>query len=63
MDAVFIAIVLLINGVIGAAQEYSANKAAQALKSLEQPHALVIRDGVEQEIDSRKLVPDDLVLL
>lgn len=62
-DAVFIGVVLLVNGVIGAAQEYSAGRAAAALKQLEQPHATVIRDGVQQEIDARDLVPGDLVLL
>lgn len=62
-DAIFIGVVLLINGVIGAAQEYSAGRAATALKKLEQPHATVIRDGAQQEIDARHLVPGDLVLL
>lgn len=62
-DALFIGVVLLGNGIIGAAQEYSAGRAAAALKALEQPHAVVIRDGVTQEIDAKFLVPDDLVLL
>lgn len=63
MDALFIATVLLINGAMGTAQEYSAGRAAAALKSLEQPHAMVIRDGERREIASQSLVPGDLVLL
>jgi Ca2+-transporting ATPase len=62
-DAGFIAVVLLINGVIGAVQEYSAAKAAAALKSLEQPYATVLRDGLRRQIEARLLVPGDLVLL
>lgn len=62
-DALFIAVVLLVNGIIGAVQEYSAGRAAAALKALEQPHAVVIRDGATQEIDAKLLVLGDLVLL
>lgn len=62
-DAIFIAIVLVINGVIGAVQEYSAGQAAAALREHDQPHAFVIRDGVQQEVDARDLVPGDFVLL
>src|SRR5688572_6724405 len=36
-DALFIGIVLLLDGIIGAAQEYSADRAAAALRKLEQP--------------------------
>ena len=62
-DALFIGVVLLINGIIGTVQEYSAGRAAAALRKLEQPHASVIRDGEKREIDARQLVPGDLVLL
>jgi magnesium-transporting ATPase (P-type) len=62
-DAVFIGIVLLVNGVIGSVQEYSAGRAAMALRNLEQPRAAVVRDGEIREIESRFLVPDDIVLL
>ncbi|WP_050898924.1 cation-translocating P-type ATPase [Allomesorhizobium alhagi] len=62
-DAVFIGIVLLINGIIGTVQEYSASQAAAALRSLEQPHATVIRGGARKEIDAREIVPGDFVLL
>lgn len=62
-DALFIAIVLIVNGIIGAIQEYSAGKSAEALRALEQPHATVVRDGQRQVIDAAGLVPDDLVML
>ena len=38
-DALFIGVVLLLNGIIGTAQEYSAGRAAAALRKLEQPRA------------------------
>lgn len=62
-DALFIAAVLVINGVIGAVQEYSAGQSAHALRVLEEPHATVIRDGTRQVIDATGLVPGDRVLL
>jgi Ca2+-transporting ATPase len=62
-DSVFILIVLLINGAIGTAQEYSAGRAAIALRKLEQHRAMVIRDGMQRETDAAELVPGDLILL
>ncbi|WP_454856757.1 cation-translocating P-type ATPase [Rhizobium binxianense] len=62
-DGIFITVVLLLNGMIGALQEYSAGKAAAALRDLEQPHATVIRSGHQQTIAAADLVPGDLVIL
>ncbi|KXF75958.1 HAD family hydrolase [Paramesorhizobium deserti] len=62
-DAIFIGAVLLLNGTIGAVQEYSAGRAAAALRDLEEPHATVLREGVERQIDARQIVPGDIVLL
>ncbi|WP_176038617.1 cation-translocating P-type ATPase, partial [Brucella tritici] len=62
-DAVFIMVVLILNGVIGTVQEYSAGRASAALRKLEQPHATVIRDSRVQQIDASHVVPEDVVLL
>jgi Ca2+-transporting ATPase len=62
-DAAFIGVVLLINGVIGAVQEYSAGQAAAALRAQEKARAIVLRDGATAEIDASELVPGDIVLL
>lgn len=62
-SAVFIAAVLLLNAVIGAIQEYSAQKSASALRRMVRGTAHVIRDGVARTIDVEALVPGDLVLL
>lgn len=44
-------------------QERKTEKALDALKSLSNPKALVIRDGVKLEIFSREIVREDLVVL
>jgi Ca2+-transporting ATPase len=62
-DAIFIVAVLLINGIVGTIQEYSAGKAALALRKFERIVATVFRDGRRRDVDARDLVPGDCVLL
>jgi len=62
-DATFIFAAVVINALVGTHQEHGAESAADALRSLVSPHALVERDGEEREIDAGELVPGDLVLL
>jgi calcium-translocating P-type ATPase len=63
IDAGVIAAVLLLNAVIGFTQERQAEFSVRALMRLVSPHARVIREGHEWDIESRDLVPGDLVLL
>jgi len=63
LDAGVIAVVLLLNGVIGFTQERKAETAVRALMGLVVPHAHVIRGGQESEVDTSDLVPGDLVVL
>jgi magnesium-transporting ATPase (P-type) len=62
-DAAFIAAVLMLNAVIGAYQEWRAEKSALALKKLLQIRASVQRDGEVIEVDAEKIVPGDVVWL
>jgi len=62
-DAGFIFAVLLVNAAIGTYQEYSAERSAEALRSLVTPHARVERGGTVHEINAEEVVPGDLVLL
>lgn len=62
-SAIFIFIVLMINAIIGTIQEYSATRAAAALKAMATPKARVKRDGKKKEVDAGNLVPGDIVLL
>lgn len=63
LDASVIAAVLVLNAVIGFTQERKAEGAVRALMQLVVPRARVTRDGQDREIDSRDLVPGDIVLL
>jgi Ca2+-transporting ATPase len=62
-DAGFIMAVLLVNAIIGTAQEYGAQRSARALEKLVTSHARVEREGEVFEIDAEELVPGDVVLL
>jgi Ca2+-transporting ATPase len=62
-DAIVIAVVLALNAVIGFTQERKAEMSVRALMHLVSPHARVIREGREWDVESRELVPGDLVLL
>lgn len=62
-DGIFIFIILSINSLIGCIQEYSAQKSANSLKSLVKSKTLVIRNSIEQEIESKYLVVGDIIIL
>ena len=58
-----IAIIILFIGILGFVQEYKAKTALEELKKTLNPTTLVIRDGKQEEIASRELVPGDIILL
>ncbi len=62
-DALVILVILIINSALGFIQEYRAEKALLALKELASPTALVVRDGIEKQINSKLIVPGDLIKL
>jgi len=62
-DAGFICAVLLLNAIIGTAQEYSAQQAATALQQLVTTCSRVLREGDTHERNAEELVPGDIVLL
>lgn len=55
--------VIIMNAILGTAQHVKAEKSLDSLKSLSSPSAKVIRGGQKLEIDSRSVVPGDIVLL
>ena len=63
LDAIVISTIVVLNGIFGFVQEFKAEKAIEALKKLTALKAKVIRNGIETEIDSRELVPGDIILL
>ncbi len=63
VDAIMIAIIVVLSAVIGFIQEYRSEKALQAMRRLTAPTARVMRDGREQVIPSKDLVPGDAIFL
>jgi len=62
-DTVVIAVVLLLNAILGWAQEMKAQRSLTALKSMLVATARVRRDGAVLEVPAAELVPGDLVLV
>jgi P-type Ca2+ transporter type 2C len=62
-DAGFIAIVLVLNTLIGGTQELRAERSAQSLQKLLRFTTVVLRDGEAIEIDAERVVPGDLLWL
>jgi Ca2+-transporting ATPase len=63
VDAATIGAIVFLNAVVGFVQEYRSEKAMEAMKQLTAPKARILRDGKEQLIPSREVVPGDIVLL
>ena len=63
IDSGVIAVVVVLNALIGFVQEGKAERALQAIRHLLAPHAVVLRDGRPHDIDAAGLVPGDIVLL
>ena len=58
-----ILLIVILNAIMGVVQESKAEKALDALKNMSAPHARVIRDGEEKQIDATQLVPGDVIRL
>ena len=63
LDAAAIAIILVINGVIGFFQEHRAERAVMALRSMTAPRARVMRDGRSVIVPASMIVPGDVLVL
>jgi Ca2+-transporting ATPase len=63
VDAAIILVIILFCAVLGFVQEYRAEKALDALKGMLTPTITVLRDGTEQEVASKDLVPGDILVL
>ena len=62
-DTIIILVVVVVNAIIGVAQENKAEKSLEALQKLSSHVAKVVRNGKLQVIQSKELVPGDIVIL
>jgi Ca2+-transporting ATPase len=63
VEAVAILAIVLLNGLLGFIQEWRAEQAMAALRSMAAPRAHVIRDGTRAEIPAADIVVGDIVWL
>lgn len=62
-DAIAISFIILVDLILGAVQEWKAEKNADSLSSIIKVKVNVLRDGKEVEIDSEDLVVGDVMML
>ena len=55
--------VIILNAILGTVQHFKAEQSLDSLKALSSPSAKVVRDGVKIEIDSKDVVPGDILIL
>lgn len=63
IDALFILAIIVLTALLGFFQEYKAEKSLEKLKNFLSPLSRVIRNGKEVEIESKNIVPKDIVVL
>lgn len=63
VDAIAIGTIVVLNSLVGFFQEYRAERAVLALRSMTAPRARVLRDGHTVVIAAAEVVPDDLLVL
>lgn len=63
LDAIAILLVVALNGALGFIQEWRTETALAALRNMLTTEARVVRDGVPVLLDTRLIVPGDLVIL
>ncbi|MCK4566127.1 MAG: hypothetical protein KAU48_02350, partial [Candidatus Thorarchaeota archaeon] len=61
IDAIVISAIVVFNAVFGFVQEYKSEQALEALKEMAAPKARVMRDGLWTIIESRDVVPGDML--
>lgn len=62
-DSIAIVVIVVLNALVGATQEFRAQRAIEALRRLSALEARVVRDGGEARIPATELVPGDIVML
>ena len=55
--------VIILNAILGTVQHFKAEQSLDSLKALSAPNAKVIRNGKKLEVQSRDVVPGDILVL
>ncbi len=63
IEPVVIVSIVILNLILAITQEHGAEKALEALSSLNSPNCIVLREGIQKEMDTSELVPGDIILL
>lgn len=63
VEAVTIAVIVLMNGLLGFVQEFRTERTLESLRAMASPAAKVLRDGKACQIDAAEVVPGDEVFL
>uniref|UniRef100_UPI003260A6A2 cation-translocating P-type ATPase n=1 Tax=Clostridium sp. NkU-1 TaxID=1095009 RepID=UPI003260A6A2 len=63
LEPVVIVSIVILNLILAITQERGAEKALEALSSLNSPNCIVLREGIQKEMDTSELVPGDIILL
>lgn len=62
-EPILILLIVILNAIMGVVQESKAEKALEALQNMSAPHARVLREGKEEIIEAKDLVPGDIIHL
>ncbi len=63
IDGAVIVVVVLVNAIVGFIQEGKAERALDAIRDMIAPHAVVLREGERHTLDTRQIVPGDIVVV
>lgn len=63
IDSIIIVAIVVLNATVGVIQESKAEKSIEALNKLTAPKAKVKRDNILKTIDSKELVPGDIIVI
>jgi len=62
-DATIIFIIILINATVGFFQEFKADRVLESITKLTASHALVFRSGEKRQLDTKLIVPGDIIFI
>ena len=63
IDAFVILAIVIVNSILGFVQEYRAERSIEAMRKLAAPRTKVLRNGKMDEIDSKYIVPGDIIFV